>query len=41
MIPSTPNIILGPTNQVAIKGKTSSVTFECFASGRYSTYMYF
>ncbi|XP_078347645.1 protein sidekick-2-like isoform X2 [Oculina patagonica] len=34
MIPSTPNIILGPTNQVAIKGRTSSVTFECFASGR-------
>ncbi|KAJ7340258.1 Roundabout 1 [Desmophyllum pertusum] len=31
---STPYIILGPTNQVAIQGKTSSVTFECFASGR-------
>ena len=35
VIPRTPNIILGPTSQVAIARKTSSVTFECFASGRY------
>lgn len=34
-IPAQVEIILSPINQVAVSGKTSSVTFECFGSGRY------
>lgn len=33
-IPAQVEIILSPINQVAVSGKTSSVTFECFGSGR-------
>lgn len=33
-VPPQSEIILGPINQVAISGQTSSVVFECFGSGR-------
>lgn len=34
-IPAQVEIILFPINQVAVSGKTTTVTFECFGSGRY------